>query len=172
MIDELQQLSKLNFNEVVEHTPCSTNRVVPRRFPSSLAIGIGRFFSFLKTIIRRIYNVSYSFHDLPSFSEAALLSTMIIAIMALCIIKFDSVPHMPILLAILLLITYGLMKKVPYKKLEEGLADGAKAGLGAIFIFFFIGILVSSLMMSGTIPTLIHLGFQFITPHFFMLLYF
>ncbi|NME07182.1 Na+/H+ antiporter NhaC [Psychrobacillus sp. BL-248-WT-3] len=103
----------------------------------------------------------------PSFSEAALLSTMIIAIMALCIIKFDSVPHMPILLAILLLITYGLMKKVPYKKLEEGLTDGAKAGLGAIFIFFFIGILISSLMMSGTIPTLIHLGFQFITPHFF-----
>ena len=108
----------------------------------------------------------------PSFTEAALLSFMIISIMAVCIIGFDSVPHMPIILAILLLITYGLIKKVPYKKLEDGLAEGAKAGLGAIFIFFFIGILISSLMMGGTIPTLIHLGFQFITPHFFMQLYF
>ena len=74
---------------------------------------------------------------------------------------------MPILLAILLLITYGLIKKVPYKQLEDGLVDGSKAGLGAIFIFFFIGILISSWMIGGTIPTLIYLGFQFISPHFF-----
>ncbi|MFF2753839.1 Na+/H+ antiporter NhaC [Psychrobacillus sp. NPDC058041] len=103
----------------------------------------------------------------PSFMEAALLILSIITIMAVCIIKFDAVPHMPILLAIVLLITYGLCKKVPYKKLEEGLVEGSSAGLGAIFIFFFIGILISSWMMSGTIPTLIYLGFQFISPHFF-----
>lgn len=103
----------------------------------------------------------------PSFWEAALLTLMIISIMAVCIIKFDAVPHMPILLAILLLISYGLLKKVPFKRLEEGLVEGSKAGLGAIFIFFFIGILISSWMMGGTIPTLIYLGFQFISPHFF-----
>ncbi|WP_391204972.1 Na+/H+ antiporter NhaC [Psychrobacillus sp. L4] len=103
----------------------------------------------------------------PPFMEAVLLILTIITIMAVCIIKFDAVPHMPILLAILLLITYGLCKKVPYKKLEEGLVEGSKAGLGAIFIFFFIGILISSWMMGGTIPTLIYLGFQFISPHFF-----
>ncbi|WP_391117995.1 Na+/H+ antiporter NhaC [Psychrobacillus sp. L3] len=103
----------------------------------------------------------------PSFMEAVLLISTIITIMAVCIIKFDAVPHMPILLSILLLITYGLCKKVSYKKLEEGLVEGSKAGLGAIFIFFFIGILISSWMMGGTIPTLIYLGFQFISPHFF-----
>ncbi|MEK4487515.1 Na+/H+ antiporter NhaC [Psychrobacillus sp. FSL H8-0484] len=104
---------------------------------------------------------------MPSFLEAVLLTLMIITLMAVCIIKFNAVPHMPILLAILLLITYGLFKKVPFKKLEEGLVEGSKAGLGAIFIFFFIGILISSWMMGGTIPTLIYLGFQFISPHFF-----
>ncbi|SES29584.1 Na+/H+ antiporter NhaC [Psychrobacillus sp. OK032] len=108
----------------------------------------------------------------PSFLEAVLLTIMIIALMAVCIIQFAAVPHMPILLAILLLITYGLFKRVPFKKLEEGLVEGSKAGLGAIFIFFFIGILISSWMMGGTIPTLIYLGFQFITPHFFFAIVF
>ncbi|MFJ8063476.1 Na+/H+ antiporter NhaC [Psychrobacillus sp. NPDC096426] len=108
----------------------------------------------------------------PSFLEAVLITFMIIALMAVCIVQFDAVPHMPIVLAILLLITYGLFKRVPFKKLEEGLVEGSKAGLGAIFIFFFIGILISSWMMGGTIPTLIYLGFQFITPHFFFAIVF
>ncbi|TQR21537.1 Na+/H+ antiporter NhaC [Psychrobacillus vulpis] len=108
----------------------------------------------------------------PSFLEAALITSIIVISMAVCIIKFDAVPHMPILLAILLLMTYGLIKKVPFKQLEEGLIEGSKAGLGAIFIFFFIGILISSWMMGGTIPTLIFLGFQFISPHFFFAIVF
>lgn len=109
---------------------------------------------------------------MPSFLEAVLITILIIALMAVCIVQFNAVPHMPILLSILLLITYGLFKRVPFKKLEEGLVEGSKAGLGAIFIFFFIGILISSWMMGGTIPTLIYLGFQFITPHFFFAIVF
>src|SRR6185312_3787898 len=108
----------------------------------------------------------------PSFLEAVLITILIIALIAVCIVQFDAVPHMPILLSILLLNTYGLFKRVPFKKLEEGLVEGSKAGLGAIFIFFFIGILISSWMMGGTIPTLIYLGFQFITPHFFFAIVF
>ncbi|WP_397536433.1 Na+/H+ antiporter NhaC [Rummeliibacillus pycnus] len=103
----------------------------------------------------------------PSFLEAFILIILIIATMTFCIAGFKSVPHMPILIAILLLMAYGLYKRVPYKELENGLVEGASAGLGAIFIFFFIGTLISSWMMSGTIPTLIYLGFETITPHFF-----
>lgn len=103
----------------------------------------------------------------PSFLEAFILIFLIISIMTVCIAIFDAVPHMPILIAILLLIAYGLYKKIPYKDLENGLTQGASAGLSAIFIFFFIGTLISSWMMSGTIPTLIYLGFETITPHFF-----
>ena len=103
----------------------------------------------------------------PSFLEAFILIILIIATMTFCIAGFNSVPHMPILIAILILMGYGLYKKVTYKDLENGLVEGASAGLGAIFIFFFIGMLISSWIMSGTIPTLIYLGFESITPHFF-----
>lgn len=44
--------------------------------------------------------------------------------------------------------------------------------MSAVFLFFFIGILISSWMMSGTIPTLIYAGFHLITPAFFFAIVF
>ncbi|MBE1555431.1 hypothetical protein [Sporosarcina limicola] len=38
--------------------------------------------------------------------------------------------------------------------------------MSAVFLFFFIQLLISSWMM-GTIPTLIYMSFQLITPTFF-----
>ncbi|MFS0690945.1 Na+/H+ antiporter NhaC [Sporosarcina sp. 179-K 8C2 HS] len=108
----------------------------------------------------------------PAFWESALLVFGIVAMISVSIIKFESVPHLPILLSILLLIGYGLLKRIPFKKLEKGLVEGAGAGMGAVFLFFFIGILISSWMMSGTIPTLIYAGFHLITPTFFFAIVF
>lgn len=108
----------------------------------------------------------------PTFIEAFMLVTTIIAIISVSIIRFNSVPHLPILFSILLLICYGLVKKVSYRQLEGGLVEGAAAGMSAVFLFFFIGILVSSWIMSGTIPTLIYAGFTMITPSFFFAIVF
>lgn len=103
----------------------------------------------------------------PSFIESVLLSGLVVALISISIIRYDAVPHIPIFFSILLLIGYGLIKKVAFSKLEKGLVDGASAGMGAVFLFFFIGILISSWMMSGTIPTLIYIGFQIISPTLF-----
>ncbi|PIC64224.1 Na+/H+ antiporter NhaC [Sporosarcina sp. P13] len=103
----------------------------------------------------------------PTVKASVLLTTLIVAMISVSIVKFDSVPHVPILFAILLLFGYGLWKKLAYKELERGLVDGASAGMSGVFLFFFIGILVSSWMMSGTIPTIIYAGLQLITPAFF-----
>ena len=108
----------------------------------------------------------------PTFIEAFLLVAAIVAMISVSIVKLGSVPHLPILFSILLLICYGLIKKVPYRKLEGGLVEGAGAGMSAVFLFFFIGILVSSWIMSGTIPTLIYAGFTIITPSFFFAIVF
>lgn len=104
----------------------------------------------------------------PSLKEAVFLTVFIILFISISIIKFDATPHIPILFSSLLLMVYGLIKKIPYKKLEEGLVDGARSGMAAVFLFFFIGILISSWMMSGTIPTLIYAGFNIITPIYFL----
>lgn len=103
----------------------------------------------------------------PSAKASAALITLIVLMISVSIIKFESVPHLPILFSILLLIGYGLLKGVSYRQLERGLVEGAGAGMSAVFLFFFIGLLISSWMMSGTIPTLIYAGFNLITPLFF-----
>ncbi len=108
----------------------------------------------------------------PTLIEAAALVVVIVAMISISIVKFDSVPHLPILFSILLLICYGLVKKVSYRRLEKGLVDGAGAGMSAVFLFFFIGMLVSSWILAGTIPTLIYAGFNLITPSFFFAIVF
>lgn len=108
----------------------------------------------------------------PSFMEAFLLVLVIVATISVSLIKFGTVPHIPILLSVLLLIIYGLVKKVKYKEVENGLVEGAGAGMAAVFLFFFIGILVSSWIMSGTIPTLIYAGFNIVTPTYFFAIVF
>src|SRR5699024_11664187 len=56
----------------------------------------------------------------------------------------------------------------PYKELENGITEGTKTGMAAVFLFFFIGILIASWMLGGTIPTLIYFGFNIVTPKFFL----
>src|SRR5690625_1321591 len=99
----------------------------------------------------------------PKFSEALLIIIAIISFTSVSIVKYQVTPHIPILFSLLLLIIYGLFKNIKYKDIEGGLIEGASSGMSAVFLFFFIGILVSSWIMSGTIPTLIYLGFQIIT---------
>lgn len=103
----------------------------------------------------------------PSLLEALILTVIIVGVISISIIKFAAAPHIPILFSILLLISYGLVKKIPFKILENGMIEGAKSGLAAIFLFFLIGILIACWMLSGTIPTLIYAGFEVVTPSFF-----
>ncbi len=93
--------------------------------------------------------------------EAAAVLAIIIFIVSSGIIGLGLAPHLPLTAGIVLLLLYGLLKKVPIADLEKGLIEGAASGLGAIYLFFFIGMLISSWMASGTIPTLMYYGFEF-----------
>ncbi|MBM7699966.1 Na+/H+ antiporter NhaC [Kurthia huakuii] len=108
----------------------------------------------------------------PTFFEASILLLLMIVIMAVSLLGFNSTPHIPVLFVIIMLLCYGAFKKVAYRTMEQGLVDGAKSGLAAIFIFFFIGILISTFMMSGTIPTMIYYGFELISGQFFFAIVF
>ncbi|MFS0782534.1 Na+/H+ antiporter NhaC [Bacillus sp. 1P06AnD] len=92
--------------------------------------------------------------------EAAVMLILIVALLSTGIIYFSVSPHLPMIFSIMLLMLFGAIKRVPVKDLERGIMDGASSGLGAVYIFFFIGMLISSWMASGTIPTLMYYGFQ------------
>ncbi|WP_034302067.1 Na+/H+ antiporter NhaC [Bacillus cihuensis] len=98
-----------------------------------------------------------------SLGEALVILAISLTIIGVGIIHFEMTPHMPILGAILVLIIYGRMKGLSFSIIEKAMIKGAAPGLGAIYIFFFIGMLISSWMASGTIPTLMFYGFEYIS---------
>ncbi|MBN8194531.1 Na+/H+ antiporter NhaC [Bacillus sp. NTK074B] len=103
----------------------------------------------------------------PAIPEASAVLLAVLGIISVSIIGIGSVPHIPIILSLFFLMVYGLLSKVKFKEIEQGMIAGAQGGLGAILLFFFIGLLVSSWLISGTIPTLMFYGFEFVAPHYF-----
>lgn len=103
----------------------------------------------------------------PSLLEAILLTALVVTIICTSIIGYGTSPHIPILASILILIGYGLLKKISYRDLEIAMLDGAKSGIAAIYIFVIIGILISSWLISGTIPTILYAGLTIVTASFF-----
>ena len=62
--------------------------------------------------------------------------------------------------------SYGL--GINYLQIKSGMIAGIVKGLGAIFIFFLIGILVAALIEGGTIGSLIYYGLYLLHPTFFL----
>ncbi|WP_028781920.1 Na+/H+ antiporter NhaC [Thalassobacillus devorans] len=97
---------------------------------------------------------------LPGIIESIGMLLLIVALISFFIIEMQSVPHVPILMAVLLMTAYGFIRKFTFARLQEGMVQGAQSGMGAVLIFFLIGILISSWMASGTIPALMDVSFS------------
>lgn len=106
-------------------------------------------------------------HVKPHFIEALILILFIIALISYSIMKLGSVPHIPIFIAIIVLIMYGVLRKVPYRVMEQSMIASVSTSIGAIYIFLLIGVLISSWLISGTIPTLLYAGLSIISASFF-----
>ena len=104
-----------------------------------------------------------------SLGEAAVVTALAVAVMGYTIITLEWVPHLSILLAITALLLYGLARGAKWESMMKRMAASVEQGMGAVYLFFFIGLLVSALMMSGAIPTLMYYGFGMISPDYFYL---
>lgn len=111
----------------------------------------------------------FSFKSLLTMppAEALAVAVALIAAMGYSIISLGWVPHMSIIAAIVALILYGLCRGLKYTDMQDGMIRAISQGMGAIYLFFFIGLMVSALMMSGAIPTLMYYGFGLISPKYF-----
>lgn len=106
-------------------------------------------------------------HLKPHFIEALILILFIIALISYSIMKLGSVPHIPIFIAIIVLFMYGVLQKVPYRIMEQSMIASVSTSIGAVYIFLLIGVLISSWLISGTIPTLLYIGLSIISASFF-----
>ena len=104
--------------------------------------------------------------NMPRF-EAIAVALALVAAMGYTIISLEWLPHMSIVTAIVVLLLYGLIRGLKYQDMQNGMIGAVGQGMGAIYLFFFIGLMVSALMMSGAIPTLMYYGFGLISPTYF-----
>ena len=103
----------------------------------------------------------------PSLQEAAIVAIAVVALMSVSIIAWQWAPQMVILLAIMALVCYGHVRKASIRDMQAHMVDAVSSGMGAIYLFFFIGLLVSALMMCGAIPTLMSYSLNLIAPDYF-----
>lgn len=109
-------------------------------------------------------------HRKPSKKEAVISILIVFFILGFPMIAIrDMVPHIPILLALICLIVYGRARGISFEKMQESMAESVHTSMGAIYLFFFIGILVTALMISGAIPSLIYFGLNIISSKTFYL---
>lgn len=98
---------------------------------------------------------------------AFLMAGIVLMIMSVTMISFGWVPHLSLILAICFLLLMGLLRGLSFDHMQSEMAAGVVSGSGAIYLFFFIGLMVAALMMSGAIPTLMYFGFELISPRFY-----
>ncbi|SFF02507.1 Na+/H+ antiporter NhaC [Alteribacillus iranensis] len=103
-----------------------------------------------------------------SLAGAVIVLSLILTLIAVSLIVFEAPPHIPILLAVMFLIGYGMWREVEWYRIQTGIVDGVRAGIIPILIFIFIGVLISVWISAGTIPTMIYYSFHMISLDFFL----
>jgi Na+:H+ antiporter, NhaC family len=96
-----------------------------------------------------------------------LSSIMGIIFYGLFIVKAE--PHIPLLGSLIVLALFARVKGMKWNELEEGILSGLRDSLKPIMILALIGMLIATWMVSGTIPTVLYYGIQWIDPSFVLM---
>ncbi len=95
---------------------------------------------------------------------------VIVAVLAVAIIKFGQDPHIPILIgaAVGALIAVYVLGYT-WVEIEKGIIESIGSVMQAILILAIIGMLIGTWIAGGIVPTLIYYGLQILSPSFFLI---
>ncbi|GGH19857.1 Na+/H+ antiporter NhaC [Paenibacillus segetis] len=102
-----------------------------------------------------------------SFSKSVILIIFILAFLFVSIFLLKAEPHLPLLATTVGTATLLRLFGFTWKKLESAIIQGIQTAIMPILILSLIGILIAVWMMSGTVPTLLYYGMDYINPHYF-----
>ncbi|MFO3667056.1 Na+/H+ antiporter NhaC [Anaerococcus kampingiae] len=112
---------------------------------------------------------------LPNLFEAVLpIFTMVSLMIYVFVIAkngeeniYDAA-HLPLICGIIVASLVGLMCGRSFREMLDGMIDRIRTTLDAILILLTVGLLISSFMISGTIPALIYYGLELLNPKLFL----
>lgn len=102
------------------------------------------------------------------FGYAVLPILVMIAFMAVAIIKFEASPHIPLLLGAVTASVIAMKFGYRWATIEKGIYNGIKMALPAIVIIIMIGLTIGAWLGGGIVATMIYYGLQLISPSLFL----
>ena len=104
----------------------------------------------------------------PSFLHSLICFGGVIVIVIAGMLSLDINLHSLLVFAVIWVASHSARLGYGFNTIKFAMIAGIQKGLGAIFIFFLIGILVAALIESGTIGGLIYYGLDLLHPTFFL----
>jgi NhaC family Na+:H+ antiporter len=104
----------------------------------------------------------------PYLWEAMLSIVGLVLFISLAIVRYETDPHVPILLGVLVAAIVGLRAGFSWKEVETGMLDGISNSLQAIVILLIIGVLIGVWIESGVVPTMLYYGLKILHPKIFL----
>lgn len=104
----------------------------------------------------------------PSFIHSTICFGGVITIVIAGMLWLGISLHSLLVIALVWVGIHSYLLGYSYQAIKDAMIAGIQKGLGAIFIFFLIGILIAALIESGTIGGLIFYGLDLLHPTFFL----
>jgi len=104
----------------------------------------------------------------PYLWEALISILSLVVFISLAILRYETDPHVPILLGVLIAAVVGLRAGFSWKEIETGMLNGITNALQAIVILLIIGILIGVWIQSGVVPTMLFYGLKILHPKIFL----
>jgi NhaC family Na+:H+ antiporter len=104
----------------------------------------------------------------PGFLQSALCFGGVIVIVIAGLLWLEISLHSLLLIALVWVAGHSAGLGFSFPAIKTAMISGIEKGLGAIFIFFLIGVLIAAMIESGTIGGLIYYGVDILHPSIFL----
>ncbi|MFC4778730.1 Na+/H+ antiporter NhaC [Paenibacillus sp. GCM10023252] len=101
------------------------------------------------------------------FSHSLLILCILASWLFVSIFIMKAEPHIPLLAGAAMTALLLRLTGMKWKRIEEGMLEGIRQALQPILILCLIGILIGLWMMSGTVPTLLYYGMEWLRPDYY-----
>ncbi|MEC0094068.1 Na+/H+ antiporter NhaC [Paenibacillus macquariensis] len=102
-----------------------------------------------------------------SFSKSIIIIVFILALLFVSIFLLKAEPQIPLLATTVGTATLLRFFGFSWDRLESAIIKGIQTAIMPILILSLIGILIAVWMMSGTVPTILYYGMDYINPQYF-----
>lgn len=108
----------------------------------------------------------------PSLGDAFVAVVVLLALLATSVFLFgdsssEGANQIALLLSSVIAILIGVKNGYKWRDISKAVAQGVASIFGAILIIFTVGVLIGSLILSGTVPAMIYYGLQIVSPGIF-----